>query len=446
MIGVNLPSLVSIFHFGGALIGEQLVLNKEVPKVKSTFSFPFAGFESIAYKKNNSYNRLYNSTKKILEGYRGKKIGIPLSGGIDSSVMLYIVQDINEKENFDLKITAYNQIFDFRDESEFAQAVANKTETELKIINQTTEGNLKIMDEMFKLSPDPIMGNAHIYNLSKIMKKDGCELTINSLGGDECWGGYPPHRLVHNSIFSKHIYTRQNIKSKILRGFLAPISHKMFWYYINTRFNPRIDFLNPKIYSKATKRIAEEITNLIFNARYIWNYYDYIVPSNSLPQKGLLSLWDANEYFTFYKCDKLYKHQIYSLGKIAGLDVLFPYLEENYVKYTLALDKSVKIKDGISKWGMREMMKGKLPKENIMRGAYGDKFGWGETYQVLWNNGYKELAEEFLLKEKIKEYNILNSSWIEKSFNKLNKRFRGAEARVLISMALFHKILNLYEK
>ncbi|NHJ84721.1 MAG: asparagine synthase [Asgard group archaeon] len=445
MTGINLPSLVSIFHFGGALIGKQLVFDKEVPKVKSTFDFPFAGFESIPYKKNDSYIRLYNSTKKMLEGHKGKKIGMPLSGGIDSSVMLYIVQEINKKENFDLKITAYNQIFDFRDESKFAQAVADKTNTELKIINQTTEDNLKIMDEMFRLSPDPIMGNAHIYNLSKIMKKDGNETTINSLGGDECWGGYPPHRLVHENIFSKHIYTRQNIKSKVLRGILSPISPRMYWYHINTRFNPRIDFLNPKIYSKATKRIAKEITNLIFNARYIWNYYDYLSPTNNLPKKGLLSLWNANEYFTFYKCDKLYKHQIFSLGKIAGLEVLFPYLEEDYVKYALALDKSVKIKDGISKWGMREMMKDKLPKENLMRGAYGDKFGWGETYETLWEKGYKGFIEDMLNYEKVREYSFLNWDWINNTMKRLAQRHRGAEARVLISMALFQKILELYK-
>jgi len=444
LIGVDLHTLTSILHFGGALLGQQTVIPACVPENKKILSFPYS-FDKVEYNAKNSYKKLYDATKNMLINYKDKKIGFPLSGGIDSTTMLYITNEINQKENMNLKITAYNQIFDFRDESEFAQKIAEKLDIELKILNQTTEMNLKEFDEMLKIFPDPVMANAHIFSLSKLMKKDGNDITIIALGGDECWGGYPTHRIFHDNMFSKHIYTAQHLRTKLLRLGLTPISKQALWMRYNSRFNSRLPFLNPKKYRKATNAIGKDITNYLKKTRNIWHYYDYIDNSSEFPNGGKLSLWDANEYLAFEKCQKLYKYQINSLGTLAGLEVMFPFLEPSYVKYALALDKSVKIKGGISKWGMREMMKKRLPKENLMRGAYGDKYGWGELYQILWENGYKEMVEENLSKDSVVSNEILNWSWINKTLSNIDKRFRGAEARVLISMAIFQKILQIHK-
>ncbi|MHA1186335.1 MAG: asparagine synthase-related protein, partial [Candidatus Heimdallarchaeota archaeon] len=402
-------------------------------------------YNEVEYNIKNSYKMLYDATKNMLIDFKDKKIGFPLSGGIDSTTILYIANEINQKENLNLKITAYNQIFDFRDESEFAQKIADKTGIELKIINQTTEMNLKEIDEMLKIFPDPLMANAHIFSLSKLMKKEGNVASISALGGDECWGGYPSHRIFHNNMFSKDIYTAQHLRTKLLRLGLTPISKQALWMRYNSRFPATIPFLNPKKYRKATKIIGKNITSYLKNTQYLWHYYDYLDSNSNLVNKGRLSLWEANEYLTFEKCCKLYKYQINSLGTLAGLDVLFPFLEPKYVKYALSIDKSEKIKNGISKWGMREMMKDKLPKENLMRGAYGDKFGWGETYLTLWEKGYKDFVEEKLTKQNVTDFGVLNWNWITKTLGKLAKRHRGAEARVLISMAFFQRILELHK-
>lgn len=441
MTDVDLQTLTSILHFGGALIGKQTVIPAEIPKTEKILSFPYS-FQKEEYNSKHAYKMLYDVTKKILKKYKDKKVGFPLSGGIDSTTMLFIANEVNKNENLNLKITAYNQVFDFRDESMFAQKIADETDIELKILKQTTEMNLNEFEEMLKIFPDPIMGNAHIYTLSKTMKKDGNECFISALGGDECWGGYPSHRIFHNNMFSKHIYTAQNLRTKLLRIGLTPVSKDVLWMRYNSRFKASIPFLNPKKYSKATKAIGKNLISYLKNTRYLWHYYDYIDSKTTIHNKGKLSLWDANEYLTFEKCHKLYKHQINSLGVIAGLEVLFPFLEKEYVKYSLSIDKVYKIRNGISKYGMREMMKDKLPKDLLMRGAFGDKYGWGELYKVLWDEGYDEFAREQLSREKVREFEVLNETWISKTLSKLEKRHRGADTRVLISMALFQKILD----
>jgi len=441
LTGVDLQTLSSILHFGGALFGKQTVVPAEIPKTEKILSFPYS-YQKEEYNSKRAYKMLYDATKKMLVNHKDKKVGFPLSGGIDSTTLLFMSNEVNKKENLNLKITAYNQIFDFRDESMFAQKIADKTDIELKILKQTTKMNLEEFDEMLRIFPDPIMANAHIYTLSKAMRKDGNDISISALGGDECWGGYPTHRIFHDNMFSKHIYTAQHLRTKLLRIGLTPISKDALWMRYNSRFRADIPFLNPKKYKKTTKAIGKDLNGYLRNARYLWHYYDYIDSKTTIHNKGKLSLWDANEYLTFEKCHKLYKHQINSLGEIAGLKVLFPFLEQDYVKYSLSIDKEYKIRNGISKYGMREMMKDKLPKDLLMRGAFGDKFGWGELYKVLWDNGYSDFVREQLSSEKVREFEVLNENWISKTLNKMKKRHRGAEARVLISMALFQKILD----
>jgi len=442
LTSIDLQSLISILHFGGALIGQPTIIPAKVPKTEPIFTFPFSD-ERIDFHPGKSYKTLYDVTKNLLFKYRDKKIGLPLSGGIDSTTILYLVQDINKKENLNISVKAYNQVFDFRDESRYAQQIADQTETELEIIHQTTSQNLKEFDEILKIFPEPIMGNAHMNTIYKKMKKDGNISAISALGGDECWGGYPSHRIFHDNLFSKHIYQAQGIRAKLLRVLFTPICKQQLWIRYNLRFNPKKQFLNPRKYRKATKNIGNKLISNIRDSQYIWFYYNYLDVSSKLPNNGRFNLWDANEHYTFTKCEKLYKHQINGVGVLNGLEILFPFLEPDYVKYSLAIDKTNKIKDGISKWGMRQMMKDKIPENLLMRGAYGDKMGWGELYQVLWENGYKEFSEELLTKEKVEELGILNWALINKALNNLNKRFRGAEARTLITMSLFQKILEL---
>ncbi len=444
LTSIDLQSLISILHFGGALIGQPTVIPAEVPKTEPIFTFPFSD-EKIDFHPEKSYKTLYDVTKNLLLKYKDKKIGLPLSGGIDSTTILYLVQDINKKENLNITVKAYNQVFDFRDESRFAQQIADQTETELEIIHQTASQNLKEFNEILKVFPEPIMGNAHMNTIYKKMKKDGNISAISALGGDECWGGYPSHRIFHDNLFSKYIYQAQGIRTKLLRILFTPISKQQLWIRYNLRFNPKKQFLNPRKYRKATKKIGNNLISNIKNSQFVWFYYNYLDVNSKLPNNGRFNLWDANEHFTFTKCEKLYKHQINGVGVLNGLEILFPFLEPGYVKYSLAIDKSNKIKDGISKWGMRQMMKNKLPKENLMRGAYGDKFGWGETYLTLWEKGYKDFVEEKLTKQNVTDFGVLNWNWISKTLGKLTKRHRGAEARVLISMAFFQRILELHK-
>lgn len=117
-----------------------------------------------------------------------KRVGIWLSGGIDTSVLLSLTAEIVGAN----KVRAYTLTFGEVNESEYAKEIADYCDVKLKIKEMTPEDSIDITEEAVLAQRSPICNNAPLF-ISKLCKHDGTTRILSGLGLDELQGGYVAH-------------------------------------------------------------------------------------------------------------------------------------------------------------------------------------------------------------------------------------------------------------
>ena len=126
-------------------------------------------------------------------------IGILLSGGLDSSVITKITDDLIKKgELAQNKIMAYTAHFPGLENDEYKIALEfSKTckNIELKSITPDLNEVTKNLDDIIYGLDQPVLGfNSIVHNLlMKEIRKDGIVVTLNGQGADEAYYGYEKH-------------------------------------------------------------------------------------------------------------------------------------------------------------------------------------------------------------------------------------------------------------
>ena len=192
-------------------------------------------------KKKNNYNfyeefeNTLNDTIKI-QSRTDVKIGSFLSGGVDSSVLTYLLEkhvkkfetftvNFEEKENLDLK---------------YATKISKELGLKQNIMNINLENDLdKYLDEIIYYLDEPISDSAifSTFQLSKLAYNTNTKVIITGAGGDEIFGGYHRH-------FKKNYFTK--IFGNININILLQVKNYLKKDYLNhflKIFNSEIDFV-----------------------------------------------------------------------------------------------------------------------------------------------------------------------------------------------------------
>ncbi len=115
-------------------------------------------------------------------------LGVFLSGGVDSSAILSLLNEVTEKP-----IRSYSLGFQ---ESEFneaniARSVAQQFRTEHVELEMTAESVFETLPEIFQAMDQPTIDGVNTFLVSKLARTSGAIVAISGLGGDELFGGYP---------------------------------------------------------------------------------------------------------------------------------------------------------------------------------------------------------------------------------------------------------------
>lgn len=179
-------------------IGDLTMFNeyKKVPcgcKIKNkkiiTEWYPKFGEKNIPFRKAEKTieELLANSIKKLT---KGKEIAIPLSGGVDSSMILALTRKIYPNK----KIYTYSAGFYGDDEFEYSRLVAKKFNTyhkEKVLSKEDYIGEKSLLKPLIKHKGEPLHPNEiALAEIEKIAKEDGCEMALCGEGGDDIFGGY----------------------------------------------------------------------------------------------------------------------------------------------------------------------------------------------------------------------------------------------------------------
>jgi asparagine synthase (glutamine-hydrolysing) len=362
-------------------------------------------------------------------------LGAFLSGGIDSSTIVGIMQSISSK-----KVKTFSIGFDEKgfNEAIYAKAVSEYLGTEHHEVYLTPKDTLKIVPDLPDYFDEPFSDSSQIptYLLAKITKKE-VTVALSGDGGDELFCGY-----------NRYLATNR------------------YWSYLS-KLPIGSRFVIEKIYSSLPKknilfesqgfRRKLDKASTVLQSRDLDELYFKILSKNQQPEEFLLNPGS-------YSTDKIVKSLEYNLTDIermmfmdfksylvddilvkvdrcsmaVSLETRVPFLDHEIIEFAWSLPESYKIRGARGKLVLRDVLKKYVPDALIERPKKG--FGipldaWLRGPLVDWVETF--INRDFLDRQKIFRTDILLNIWME---HKSGKRNYGESIwNILMFQAWYYK-------
>lgn len=323
-------------------------------------------------------------------------VGSCLSGGLDSSTIVCVVNDIITRETVPqvgFKQKVFTASYQDRevDESGYAELVVKHTQTEWHRTYPNNEGLLNDLRDLIYYQEVPF-GSTSIYAQYKVMeiaRNSGVKVLLDGQGGDEIFTGY----LGYYPVFFKEMFYNLDLAGvykefrnlnnspasptyvlssvvKYVIGDLIPKSLASSLFY---KTQNRAGYFNKDFLNKHRDRLASHIQQLPKTLNEQLHCY---ITGKSL--KALLRYEDRN-------------------SMRFSIEARTPFADDiNLIEYIFSLPSVYKIHEGWSKFILRESMKGILPDEIRLRRS---KIGFG-TPEKKWLISRREFFENLLTREK----------------------------------------------
>ena len=355
-------------------------------------------------------------------------LGTFLSGGVDSSLVTALAQKMSSNPINTFSIGFKDDKFD---ESRYAKKIAQELRTNHHEFILTEKEAIEQVDNLLSIYDEPFGDSSSIPTLlvSKMAKKY-VSVALSGDGGDEQFLGYGMYqwakRMNNPVIFRlrKPIYKALNLtgNNRIKRGALV----------INALSKTN---LKAHIFSQEQGFFsALEIDKLLVSSikgnflEENWNLDRELDPMENQ------ALFDLHYYL---KEDLLVKVDRASMYH--SLEVRVPLLDHDVVSYSLNIDPSLKYKNGVSKYLLKEVLYDYLPKKLFVR----PKKGFSIPLSKWLKKELKYLIDQNLSKVSIESCGLVNFHVV----NGLVNRFLNGEDylynRLWILIQIHQFYLNL---
>jgi asparagine synthase (glutamine-hydrolysing) len=143
-------------------------------------------------------------------------VGLLLSGGIDSNVILTLMKELNIKH-----IHTFTIGFDGGGEHELARQSAKHFGTihhelilDEKIAAQKFQEYVEAVDQ-------PSIDGFNLFVVCELVKKNGVKVVLSGLGGDECFAGYKSFWMLPYLILAHQLYDKMGFVGQWLKNWLS---------------------------------------------------------------------------------------------------------------------------------------------------------------------------------------------------------------------------------
>jgi len=299
-------------------------------------------------------------------------VGSLLSGGMDSSSIVCMVNQKNLKKNMETFTVTYKEK-DLDFESIYVQDINTKTKFKNHSIYLTPE--IEVIDKLTYILETPYRSFAQngMYNLyNHISQNTEIKVLLNGSGSDEIFSGYNAHYMYFllsllrkGKVFRfinefKKMKYRRDIKYSLLS--IEFIKIVLVHYNLQKYFKKNKFFNNKKLFNNREEKSNNPLKNeILINREY-----------SALP-----------EYL-------LYEDRI---SMYFSLEVRVPFLDYKLVEIAHNLKNENLIKDGITKFTLREAVKGIVPKSVYERK---DKKGFFTPHDLWIKTKFFSYIEEEL--------------------------------------------------
>ena len=389
-------------------------------------------------------NQLELKLKKVLTGQMLSDVplGAFLSGGIDSSTIVALMQSLSNKPIKTFSIGFYDKKYD---ESAFAKAVASHLGTDHTEWRITDKDAMTVIPKLAYMYDEPFADSSQIPTfLVSQLTREHVTVALSGDGGDEVFGGYSRYFLIHQM-------------RKILGN---PVVNKIIKYCPESFFDllnyvPQKKVIDISGKLKKLQRIADRVKGPLSNL-----YTDFCTlqhPRNSLvfdgneaniinqeDYKQLLTDFSDREWMmlvdavTYLPNDILTK--VDRAAMAISLETRVPFLDHDIFEFAWSLPEAYKVKSGRGKLILRELLYRYVPQNLIDR----PKMGFGAPYAEWLRGGLSEWMQDLLSDQKLQKQGYLNAPMVRQYLHEHMSGKRDWHG-ILWNILMFQEWLEHYD-
>ena len=406
-----IPGPYSIYRGISKLLpGSILTVSLENRDPKT--SFYWSVDDLLEKKENSQYKRSDANLLKDLESELRQSIkrqmvadvplGAFLSGGIDSSLIVALMQ---QQSNYPVKTFTIGFSESGYNEAEYAKAVAKHLKADHTELYVSSKKAMDVIPQLPKLYDEPFSDSSQIPTfLVSQLARESVIVSLSGDGGDELFCGYNRY-LLTDQLWSKLSLLPVSIR-RGLANVVTTISpakwSKIFGFLSNAN-------VGDKIYKAASVLDSASVNNLYLGLISHWGSPESVVLNSKEPDTLLnmdrLKLSNLNQIekmmlldlVTYLPDDILTKVDRAAMG--VSLETRVPFLDHKVVEFAWSMPMNFKIRNGESKWALRQILYKYVPKELIER----PKMGFGVPIDSWLRGPLKDWAEGLLDESRLRQ-------------------------------------------
>jgi asparagine synthase (glutamine-hydrolysing) len=370
------------------------------------------------YNKDE-FSEIFNNTIK-LHLRSDVPVAFALSGGIDSSSIVKTSLQFNLK-----KFKTFSIIPKFKNENNESDLI-NQFVKSNKINHQNFGFNLQkndnILEDIISVQDEPLNNPTFIYQylLRKKISESGFKVLLTGEGGDEVFGGYT--RMYIPYLIEQFISKNKKVNDIVKKNI-----------YFVTGENPDLILNRAKNYYKNYKKIKNDVEDIgVFDVLEIENKKD--LKNNSFFNETKPNM---KNYFKKFLLNHIYKRDLPAIlrqddrnSMSNSIENRTPMIDHKLVEYIFSLDSKIFIKDGVTKYILKDFMKYKLNKNQLFSKKIGRP---GISENIIFSNYYDKFMD--LLSTNKYQINLVDKNKIKnllkKSKKNHNLKFNNTFFRIL---------------
>jgi len=419
----------------------------------------------VASRENAALNKIFSNESDLIDELDTSlrtavkqqmladvPIGAFLSGGVDSSTIVALMQAQSSRPVKTFTI-GFNEAG--YSEAAHARAVAAHLGTSHNEMFVTPAQALEVIPKLPILYCEPFADSSQIptYLVSALARQD-VTVALSGDGGDELFCGYNRY-LISQNLWRHLLKVPIPIRNMLARGItkVPPRVWDSFFKPINNMLpnSMRHSMIGDKLHKGAGVIASNNIDQLYLGIISCWAdpssvvlcANEPLINLNSLPidTSGLndiqrMMLFDTISYLPD---DILVKLDRASMG--VSLESRAPFLDHRVVEMSWRIPQTMKIRDGVGKWALREVLYKYVPKSLIEK----PKMGFGVPLDVWLRGPLREWAEELLDESRLRNEGFFNPIPIRQKW-KEHLSGRDNWQRQLWIVLMFQSWLEIQDK
>ena len=352
-------------------------------------------------------------------------LGAFLSGGVDSSTIVGMMQNLSSRPIKTFTIGFNEQNYN---EANYAKEVSKHLGTDHTELNVSSQQALNVIPKLPLLYDEPFSDSSQIPTIliSELAKKN-VTVSLSGDGGDELFCGY--NRYIKSNTLWKNLSLLPLPLRKGLGSIIESIP-PLTWDKLS-KFLPILNRY-PNFGDKMHKGAN------VLDSGDLYDFYYKLVSHWQNPTEVVLNSKEPNTFLTGFKpklkelnnqqkmmvldCISYLSDDI--LVKVdraamsTSLETRSPFLDHRIVEYVWKIPQKYKLRNGQSKWILREILYKYVPKKLIER----PKMGFAAPIDTWLRGPLKDWAESLLNETRLRQEGYFNSDIIR---NKWDEHLSG---------------------